>query len=75
MLDEMTLRGLEVSDRIDAGPLLKGLTEEPVKLLVTAVSDTEIYHVEFEASYLGIPLGVWTCRSEPLGITWTGLPK
>jgi hypothetical protein len=74
MLDEETLKTLAVNDQLQLEPLLKGLTDEPVLLRVTMVSETDIHHVEFAASYCGIDLGIWICRAEALGIAWSGVP-
>jgi hypothetical protein len=67
MLDASTFDRLEPGDQLELPGLFKGLTGEPVRLLVTA---REPHRIEVEGSYFGVPVGRWTARLDAGVVTW-----
>ena len=70
MLDVSTFDRLEPGDRIELPGLFKGLTGEPVRLLVVS---REPHRIEVEGSYFGVPIGRWVARVRDAAVEWRAL--
>jgi hypothetical protein len=60
---------LQVSDVIEADPLLPGLSEEPVSLRVSKINDDKT-EIQFVPMWYGITLGRWFATKGDNGIEW-----
>ena len=60
MLSIADLGTLEVDDVVEAGTIFQGMTNEPLRLLVTErVHDGASLRLRFSGSYFGIKAGCW----------------
>lgn len=67
MLTVEQFDALEKGDLVEVGPLLKGLTDEPVTLY-TAKREGE--RLEFVVTYIGITMGRWIATKAEGEIKW-----
>ena len=70
MLEVSTFDRLEPGDQLELPGLFRGLTGEPVRLLVVS---REPNRIEVEGSYFGVPIGRWAARLRDGAVEWRAL--
>lgn len=70
MLEMSTFDRLEPGDRIELPGLFRGLTGEPLRLLVVSRDGQRL---KVEGSYFGVPIGRWVARVRDGAVEWRAL--
>jgi len=69
MLTAQDLQSLEPGDAVEADPVFKGLSAEPLVLKVR-VHDMDKKSVTFDALYYGISIGEWKASYDKELVLW-----